>query len=607
MSFKTALLRSATVGAFIAFAAGAAHAETTPAAPAKTVKHHSRHVVRHAPAKVVEPAASAEEVRALKAEIEELKARLDSTAQAQQATAAQVAETQAKASEAAQNAAAAEDKVETIPEQVNVAVGQLPKPKTDKIYLGPVSLKFGGFIAAEGIYRSRAEGADIASSFNSIPFSGLGGAASLTTATGGSAATGNAASIGHTQELRFTARQSRVSGLAEADVDSNTHLAAYGEFDFQGGAQTANSNESNSYNPRIRNLYLTLDRSDLGLSILAGQSWSLATMTTKGLSPRSEDLPPSIDAQYVPGFVWTRQPQFRITDQLASNLWVGVSVENPQTTFSGTLPSAALRDFVTETAASGFANSNVLSLNHLPDVIGKVAFEPVVLDRKLHLEVFGIFDDFYNREAAGITATPGATPAAALTLTESATQNQNVDTYGGGVGFGVIVPVVPKFIDFQFSGLAGDGIGRYGAGQLPDVTYKYNGTLQPIHETLFLAGLTVHATPSIDVYAFGGQEQASKTYDIDGTTAYGYGTPLVNNTNCFGETSTTTTSCGAQTRTLEQLAFGFWDKVYNGPFGQFRVGVEYSYTERKAFLGIGGAPSTNDNMIFTSIRYYPFQ
>jgi hypothetical protein len=38
-----------------------------------------------------------------------------------------------------------------------------------------------------------------------------------------------------------------------------------------------------------------------------------------------------------------------------------------------------------------------------------------------------------------------------------------------------------------------------------------------------------------------------------------------------------------------------------------RIGVQYSYTRLKAFAGVGGAPRTSDNMVFTSFRYYPFQ
>jgi hypothetical protein len=39
--------------------------------------------------------------------------------------------------------------------------------------------------------------------------------------------------------------------------------------------------------------------------------------------------------------------------------------------------------------------------------------------------------------------------------------------------------------------------------------------------------------------------------------------------------------------------------------------VQYSYSERKAFDGKGKtgeyAPVANDNMVFLSFRYYPFQ
>ena len=46
--------------------------------------------------------------------------------------------------------------------------------------------------------------------------------------------------------------------------------------------------------------------------------------------------------------------------------------------------------------------------------------------------------------------------------------------------------------------------------------------------------------------------------------------------------------------------------LFQGKFGRIQWGVQYSYTERKAFEGVGGAPSANENMVFTSFRYYPF-
>ena len=131
---------------------------------------------------------------------------------------------------------------------------------------------------------------------------------------------GNAVNIGHTREFRFSARQSRVSGMAEGDVDPNTHLTGYGEFDFLGAAASANSKESNSYTPRVRNLYGTVEWKDIGLKFLFGQSWSLATLDGKGMNERCELAPPTIEAQYVPGFVWTRQPQLRVIKSIGDDM-----------------------------------------------------------------------------------------------------------------------------------------------------------------------------------------------------------------------------------------------------------------------------------------------
>jgi hypothetical protein len=35
-------------------------------------------------------------------------------------------------------------------------------------------------------------------------------------------------------------------------------------------------------------------------------------------------------------------------------------------------------------------------------------------------------------------------------------------------------------------------------------------------------------------------------------------------------------------------------------------GVQYSYNQRLAFEGVGGAPGTNDSIVMTQLRYYPF-
>ena len=85
--------------------------------------------------------------------------------------------------------------------------------------------------------------------------------------------------------------------------------------------------------------------------------------------------------------------------------------------------------------------------------------------------------------------------------------NRNVN--GGGVGAGLIVPLVPRFLDFQLSGMGGKGIGRYGAAQLTDVTFDAAGNIKPVSEIQALAGFTLHASPKWDIYAFAGEEKES--------------------------------------------------------------------------------------------------
>jgi len=435
-------------------------------------------------------------------------------------------------------------------------------PMVDKWNYKGVSISLGGFLAFETVYRSNSELADIGSTFGGIPL-------------------GNS-SVGHTSEFRETARQSRYAMLVQGDIDPNTHGAFYGEFDFLGAPQGANSNESNSFAPRIRHLYGTIDWDDLGWHILAGQNWSLVTLNQSGEAPRTELPPPTIDAQYVVGFAWTRQPQLRIVKDFDKRYFIGLSLENPQTTFftgANALP-ASLHLTFNGTPGSGFSTVNTLSLNHIPDIIVKMAAEPDEA-HNIHVELLGMFRNFYDRYNF---------------------HNDNV--YGSAVGAGLFMKVIPGMLDVQATALYGQGIGRYGTSQLPDATIRPDGKIEPITENELLAGVTWHTTPMLDIYVFGGREQdLTKSYDLAGVP-YGYGNPNYSNSGCISETASG--SCVGNTKEVDQITVGLWDKLYKGNFGEFRLGLQYSYTERKTFEGIGGAPNGKDNMFFTSFRYYPF-
>src|SRR5262245_37555191 len=59
-------------------------------------------------------------------------------------------------------------------------------------------------------------------------------------------------------------------------------------------------------------------------------------------------------------------------------------------------------------------------------------------------------------------------------------------------------------------------------------------------------------------------------------------------------------------RELAVIQRGFWQNVYKGDYGRVAFGAQYEYIKRKAFVGIGGDPSTDNNIVYTSVRYYPF-
>ncbi len=581
MKIRTALLATAAANMLIAGAAdSAAHRKAHHAASAGN-------------------AALLAQVKTLQAEVESLRGEVETQKTAQTATAARVDTTESALQTTQTQVQAVQQQVATTPpvtkDQVNTQIASAidREHHNDKFYFKGITITPGGFLELSDIYRSRFQGDDIASSFN-IPFPGQSHAS-------------------HTSENRFSARQSRVSLLAQGAPNAHTKLAMYGEFDFQGGAQTSNSNQSNSYVPRIRNLYGTVDwdQGSYGIHVLAGQNWSLLTMQSKGITPRAEVTPPQIDAQYIPGFAWARQPGVRLVgDFIDHKLWLGVSAENPQTTFGGSgLPGTVVSVISGQGSSQSTSNQvnpaggfqqfyngvgSSLSLNHTPDFIGKVAYEDMIAGHSFHIEGFGIYRTFSTH----------------LDGTSS-----NRDAHGFGYGGSIALNVIPKLLDVQFSGIGGRGIGRYGSAGLPDVTSDAAGDLHALKEFMLLGGATLHATPKLDIYAFAGEEQEQRQLYDGGTK--GLGVLNADNSGCFVEAPSTasTFACAGNTRRIRQLTVGAWDKIYNGSFGRMQIGFQWSYTQRQLFDGTGasnglaayaGMPQTRNNMAFLTFRYYPF-
>jgi hypothetical protein len=433
--------------------------------------------------------------------------------------------------------------------------------KYEGIQAGPLNLKFDGFLELSGIYRSRNEVSDVGSNYNAIPY-------------------GNAPSH-YLNEFRESARQSRLSLLVSGPDNGHQHAEGYYEMDFLGAAQTANSKESNSYNPRIRNIYGAYYNDDSGFSLLAGQNWSLLTQEKKGMTPRNELIPMTIDAQYVPGFNWTRNAQVRAVEKFNDAVSVGLSLESPQALFSGKAPAGVI---TTLTGGGQFNNANSYTFDTAPDVVAKVAFDP----GWGHYELFGMARWFKDRHAGTATAS-----------------GENHTKSGASVGGSVLLPLVPKLLEFQASALTGRGAGRYGSAQLPDATFDASGDVETLKETTVLAGLVGHPTPDLDLYAYAGREKVDANFDAVPAGGFvGYGIPSIDMSGCGTEGGT----CAPNTGRVSQATLGGWWKAYRGSIGYMQVGLQASFTTQQALPGLLGVqPDAKMTVGMASIRYFPYQ
>jgi outer membrane murein-binding lipoprotein Lpp len=476
------------------------------------------------------------------------------------------------------------------------------------IHYKGVTITPGGFLAAETVWRQRAEGADINTNLNGIQYPG--------------------ANQAFMSEFYGSGRQSRLSFLVQGKL-ANMNMTGYYEMDFLAAAVTSNNNQSNSYVLRQRQLWGQAALHD-GLTVTGGQMWSLVTETRVGLDNRTEATPLTIDPQYTVGFSWARQYALRVTKNFNNKIWAGFSIENSQETLTthgntansyligsqgnaGGLYNAAINGCSTTLNSAGApvttcSNIANYSWNPSPDFIGKLAFQPGFG----HYEVFGILTQFRDRvfPNAGL-----ATPSAAGAFNKS--------VWTGGGGFNARWLLLEKHVELGFHGLAGRGVARYGDAGLSDVTVNPFGSLVPITSYQALATVEYH-NPKWDWYGYGGTEYDGRTAFLNAKGApVGYGSPFFNNTGCgievlpspaltAGFSPGSLSNCNADTKNIWEGTVGFWYKPYNGPKGRLQMGLQYSYLTKYAWTGYGtklpappGAnPTAVDNMWFTSFRYY---
>jgi len=590
--------------------------QTTTTSQSATGTRPKTTSVRHRAAAAADPttAAQLQELRdmltAQQRQIQQLQQQLTSRDQQIQQAQQAASEASAKASEAAAKATELQStntdagtQVASLKETVSaVKVNdqnlaetiQTEQRRVNDEVLNPTAIRFkgitlsptGSFLEFASVWRDRGMGADINTQLTGAPFNGAPNA--------------------NLSELNFTGRHSRIALLAEGKLGNWTGRGYY-EADWLGAGVTSNSNQSNSYVMRQRQIWGQAESAS-GWSIAGGQMWSLVTEYRTGLAPRSEIQPQVLDPQYTAGYSWARQPGLHIVKS-GKKVFFGLGIENAQTLNLG---GAASGTFTYQQAGNtgglynngGNTAQQNYSYNWLPDFVGKVAFEPGYG----HYEVFGILRGFRSRVFPNATAANVGTPASALGA-------YNDNTLAGGVGFNSRFAIIPKKLDLGFHILAGDGVGRYGDATLADVTTRANGTLAPIRGGSALAGLELHATPKLEIWSYyGGDYDQRQLYNATGSQ--GYGRLTANTTGCNVETiaaagnntpassTTNPANCGPDIRDIQEFSAGWWYDFYRGPKGRFRQGFQYSYLMKQTWRGTGGSPDANTNMWFTSFRYF---
>jgi hypothetical protein len=459
------------------------------------------------------------------------------------------------------------------------------------------------WVAGEVVIRSHTTNSDISTPLNSIPFP-------------------NANEYPLT-ENNFTARQSRIGGLFEGKAEGYK-LSGYFESDFLGTGVTSNDNQSNSYVFRVRQIWGKVENKT-GTAMTGGQTWSLVTENRKGTDVRTEIQPNTIDPNYMVGYSWERQPGYRVqqtfTKDAKTAVTLAASVEQAQTLSVSATNAPANFVYQGQGTTGGLYNSvgsgagaQLYSPNLAPDVIFKAAGDiPHV-----HVELGGLARFFRERIYPAISA-----PATGLVGITGALPYNNTVLGGGAFGS---VRYYNKFVELAAQAMVGDGTGRYGSSQLPDVTVHTNGVFEPIRNYHGTFSLETHPAKKLDVYAYYGGEYAQRTVYATGVAATpftGYGPINVSDTGCFavdaysspGSTSTSG-ACGSPTRYIWEFVGGATYKAINSPrYGQLQYRATFSYISRSLWAGVTsgtygsptatyGTSTTTEPMVHLSMRYY---
>jgi hypothetical protein len=472
------------------------------------------------------------------------------------------------------------------------AVGELEHPNS--LAFKGVRLTPGGFVDFTAYWRQHATNSGPATMFNAIPL-------------------GNAyAGVGGLTEYGQTARVSRLTLRADSEA-GKTKLTGYFEGDFSGISQ-ANPNQTDSWPFRVRQAWGRA-KFDNGWTVTAGQEWNLMTMNRRGAESDAVWIPNVLDTNYIVGFNWGRQAEFKVAKTLPQNITFAVAltepatltnVNNTNTQVAGLTSSGAgnLANTFATTCATGnnaagtpttiCTLSATYTTNLAPDVLEKIAYDN---PRFGHFEVKAVERFFRDR-------------------VNETTNNKNATGFGGGAGF--VIPILPGKVDFVGQGMYGKGISRYlDSGQYDvyvrqnTVTSIYNPTftstggddgLQPLKAGGGSLGFETHPMPRFELDLYGSFEHYDRLkYYVTSACPTGSAPTCVagvTETQGYGVTN------GANNRNLIEGTFAAWYDLIKGSKGTLRYGAQYEYIQRRMY-SVGGEKAQHglDNDAYLGMRY----
>jgi len=470
------------------------------------------------------------------------------------------------------------------------ANGQAETPPTSPLefHLGKALFRVGGFLDATAFFRTTNVGSGIGTSFGGIPYSN--------------------AVAGRLTETRFSAQNSRITLMFQTPVGS-ANVKAYVESDFLGFQPSNAFQTSNSDSLRLRLYWAQVTTGKF--EFLAGQTWSFLVPNRQALSPMPGDLfyTLNMDTNYQVGLPWTRALEFRFIYHASKEWAMGVALENPQQYIGNavTLPLSPAGPAVAgSVATSVYTNqvdngANALPAtsggtgtpNLFPDVIAKIAYDPVVNGKHMHVEAAGVMSQFKL-----FTPATSVTPA----FTQTATGG------GGSANFNF---ELFKGFHLLLNSMFGDGNGRYIFGLGPSLIVKPDGSPGLVHAYSGLGGIEWQPNSKFQFYAYYGGAYFNRNYGIQcfvQPVVPPAVLPACNATPSskpfyvgFGFPG----SSGAANKSIQEPTIGYIQTLWRNPhWGALQMITQYSYVTRAPwFVAVNQPKNAHLSMVYVDVRY----